>query len=54
MVNGDYAFALMTSKGTTLIHANKQTVAEENREIFVLQKANGQWKIARYMFNKMK
>lgn len=54
VVNGDYAFARTTSKGTTLIHANKQTVAEENRELFVLQKTNGQWKIARYMFNKMK
>lgn len=54
VVNGDYAFARTTSKGTTLIHANKQTVAEENRELFVLQKANGHWKIARYMFNKMK
>lgn len=54
VVNGDYAFARTTSKGTTLIHANKQTVAEENRELFVLQNTNGQWKIARYMFNKMK
>ncbi len=54
VVNGDYAFARTTSKGTTLIHANKQTIAEENRELFVLQKVNGQWKIARYMFNKMK
>ena len=54
VVNSDYAFARTTSKGTTLIHANQQTVAEENRELFVLQKANGQWKIARYMFNKMK
>ena len=54
VVNGDYAFARTTSKGTTLIHANGQTVAEENREIFVLQKTNGQWKISRYMFNKMK
>lgn len=54
VVTGDYAFARTTSKGTTLIHANKQTVAEENRELFVLRKTNGQWKIARYMFNKMK
>ena len=54
VVNGDYAFARTASKGTTLIHANKQTVAEENRELFVLQKTSGQWKIARYMFNKMK
>lgn len=54
MVTGDYAFARTTSKGTTLIHANGETVAEENRELFVLQKTNGQWKISRYMFNKMK
>lgn len=54
VVNGDYAFARTISKGTTLIHSNGQTVAEENRELFVLQKTNGQWKISRYMFNKMK
>jgi uncharacterized protein (TIGR02246 family) len=54
IVNGDYAFARTTSKGTTLIHANGQTVPEENRELFVLQKVSGQWKISRYMFNKMK
>ncbi len=53
-ISGDFAFARTTSKGTTLIHANGQTVPEENRELFVLQKLNGQWKIARYMFNKMK
>lgn len=50
----DHAFALTNSKGTTLIRANGQTVAEENRELFVLAKEDGQWKIARYMFNKTK
>ncbi len=54
VINGDYAFARTTSKGTTLIHANGQTVPEENRELFILQKVSGQWKISRYMFNKMK
>lgn len=54
VVNGDYAFAQTTSKGTTLIHASGQTVPEENRELFVLQKVRGEWKISRYMFNKMK
>ena len=53
-VNDDFAFARTTSKGTTLIHASGQTVPEENRELFVLQKVEGQWKISRYMFNKMK
>ena len=52
--NGDFAFARTTSKGTTLIHATGQTVPEENRELFVLRKENGSWKIDRYMFNKMK
>jgi len=54
VVNGDYAFARTTSRGTTLIHATGQTVPEENRELFVLQKVEGQWEISRYMFNKMK
>lgn len=53
-VHGNIAFARTTSKGTTLIHATGQTVPEENRELFVLQKDSGQWKIARYMFNKTK
>lgn len=53
-INGDYAFARTTSKGSTLIHATGETVSEENRELFVLQKENEMWKIDRYMFNKMK
>ena len=47
------AFAVTTSNGTTLIHANGQTIPEENRELFVFKKENRTWKIARYMFNKM-
>jgi len=54
IVNGEYAFARTTSKGSTLIRATGDTVPEENRELFVLQKENGSWKIDRYMFNKMK
>jgi len=54
VINGEYAFARTTSKGSTLIHATGETVPEENRELFVLQKVNGSWKIDRYMFNKMK
>ena len=53
-VVGDHAFARTTSQGTTLVHANGQTIPEENRELFVLRRDNGQWLIARYMFNKMK
>ena len=51
---GDYAFARTTSKGTTLTHATGETVPEENRELFILKKEGDNWKIDRYMFNKMK
>ncbi len=32
--------------------ADGTTAPEENRELFVFQKEDGVWKIARYMFNK--
>ncbi len=54
IIHDTYAFARTTSKGTTLIHSNGQIVPEENRELFVLQKVSDQWKISRYMFNKIK
>lgn len=54
VVSEDYAFARTVSKGTQLIHATGVKGEEENRELFVLQKENGIWKIARYVFNKMK
>jgi len=50
---GDFAFARTTSKGTTLIRSTGQTVPEENRELFIFSREQGNWKIARYMFNKM-
>jgi len=51
-VEGNMAFAVTSSRGTTLIHATGDTVPEANRELFVFEKLDGQWKIARYMFNK--
>ena len=51
-VEGDFAYAVTSSKGTTLIHATGDTIPEANRELFVFEKVNGEWKIARYMFNK--
>jgi uncharacterized protein (TIGR02246 family) len=50
---GKSAFVTSTSKGTSLVKANKQNVPEINREFFLFEKENGVWKIARYMFNKM-
>lgn len=54
IVNDHYAFARTVSRGTQLVHATGITGAEENREMFILQKENDQWKISRYIFNKMK
>lgn len=53
-VEGNMAFAVTSSKGSTLIHATGDTVPEANRELFVFEKVNNEWKIARYMFNKTK
>ncbi|MBF2707905.1 YybH family protein [Flavobacterium soyangense] len=53
-VEGNMVFAVTSSKGTTLIHANGETIPEENRELFVFEKENSTWKISRYMFNKIK
>ena len=52
VIEGNMAFATTSSKGTVLIRANELTVPEENRELFVFEKVNNEWKIARYMFNK--
>ena len=52
VVEGDLAFATTSSKGTTLIHATSDTIPEANRELFVFEKVDDEWKIARYMFNK--
>ena len=51
-VEGNMAFATTSSKGTVKIHANGVEAPEANRELFVFEKVDGEWKIARYMFNK--
>ncbi len=51
-VEGNMAFAVTSSKGTVKIHASGVEAPESNRELFVFEKENGAWKIARYMFNK--
>lgn len=51
-VEGNMAFAVTSSKGSTLIHATGDSIPEANRELFVFEKVDGEWKIARYMFNK--
>ena len=53
-VYGNTAFARSTSKGSFVIKATNQTLADENRELFFFEKVNGEWKITRYMYNKSK
>lgn len=51
-VEGNMAFAVTSSKGTVKVLALGIEAPEANRELFVFDKVDGQWKIARYMFNK--
>lgn len=53
-VEGNMAFAVTSSKGSVKMRANGVEAPEANRELFVFEKVNGEWKIARYMFNKTK
>ena len=52
VVEGNMAFAVTSSKGSVKILANGVEAPEANRELFVFEKLDGEWKIARYMFNK--
>jgi len=52
VADGSVAFARTGSKGSVTVLADGSTAPEENRELFVFQKEDGVWKIARYMFNK--
>src|ERR1700760_3719695 len=47
-VSPEWAFARTNSSGTVLVHATGDSSAEANQELFVLQKVEGEWKIARY------
>ena len=47
----EWAFARTNSAGTVLVHATGESSAEANQELFVMQKIDGQWKIARYCFS---
>lgn len=53
-IHGNTAYVRSTSKGSFLIKESGQTLPDENRELFVFEKEKGEWKIARYMYNKTK
>ncbi len=49
-VGGDWAFARTNSSGTATVHATGAGGPEANQELFVFQKIDDSWKIARYCF----
>jgi len=51
VISENWAFARSNSSGTITINVTGDNVAEGNQELFVLQKIDGDWKIARYGFS---
>ena len=49
----EWAIARTNSAGTVTVHANGESSAEANQELFVFQKIEGTWKIARYCFSTL-
>jgi uncharacterized protein (TIGR02246 family) len=47
----DWAFARTNSTGTSTDHATGVTSTEGNQELFVFQRVQDDWKIARYCFS---
>lgn len=52
VANDTSATALTRSNGTQTVIATGDHATESNREMFVFRRADHEWKIARYMFNK--
>ena len=53
VVDGDIAHGHTRSGGTITMLASDDTVPSSARELLVFARQSGEWKIARYMFNKM-
>ena len=47
----EWAFARTNSAGTVKVHASGESGLEANQELFIFQKVDGTWKIARYCFS---
>ena len=52
ITGGDYAYAITSSNGEITLLDKGITVPNNSRELFVVKKVSGEWKIARYMFNE--
>ena len=51
VASDEYAFARTASTGTQKQNKSGATSNEGNQELFVMQKVDGEWKIARYCFS---
>lgn len=49
---GSIAYARTVSGGHIKLIGKGDTIANQSRELFILEKHQGVWKIARYMFNE--
>jgi uncharacterized protein (TIGR02246 family) len=54
VVSAEYAFATTTSEGTVKENGSGKVASESNHELFVIQKVDGEWKLARYCFSASK
>ena len=53
VVDGNVAYGYTRSEGTITMLATDDTIPSSARELLVFARQSGEWKIARYMFNKM-
>ena len=53
VVDGDYAFVQTTAQTTTTDTEKSQEIRQTSRDFFVFRKEKEDWKIYRYIFNKM-
>ncbi|MCL6722970.1 nuclear transport factor 2 family protein [Klebsiella sp. T2.Ur] len=53
-IHGDIAVVRLATKATTQILADQQKIPLNSRELFILNKVGGDYKISRYMFNTLK
>lgn len=51
--HGEIAFVRTTSDGEIKLLKDNVTIKNNSREIFILKRTDGKWKIYRYMFNEM-
>lgn len=52
-IHGDLAIVRLSTKATVMILANKEKILANGRDLFILKKVGGVFKISMFMFNKI-